>query len=115
MPTCLHGWGSDGMNPSGCPQCDALGRERDRAELAALRAEIAALRDENQKLRAQLETLRAELHNHLVIEVGASEWFCGGCDDAAPDLTEIAPSRAAVVHIGGCPLHGVEPLAKGAR
>jgi hypothetical protein len=44
MPTCLHGWGSDGMNPSRCPQCDALGRERDRAELAALRAEIATLR-----------------------------------------------------------------------
>ena len=27
MATCIHGWGSDGMTPSGCPQCAVLGRE----------------------------------------------------------------------------------------
>jgi hypothetical protein len=36
MPTCLHGWGSDGINPSGCPECDRMGREQDKKTLSLL-------------------------------------------------------------------------------
>ena len=43
MPQCLHGWGSDGINPSGCPQCDQLQRERDKEELTRLRERMRAL------------------------------------------------------------------------
>jgi hypothetical protein len=43
MPTCIHGWGSDGVNPSGCPQCDQMARESDREELIRLRARVAEL------------------------------------------------------------------------
>lgn len=50
MPTCLHGWGSDGMSPSGCPECAAIGRERDREELARLR-------DENVRMHAALKMI----------------------------------------------------------
>lgn len=42
MPTCLHGWGSDGMTPSGCPECAAIGRQRDKDELSRLRPIVAA-------------------------------------------------------------------------
>ena len=43
MPQCFHGWGSDGINPSGCPQCDQLQRERDKGELTRLRERMRTL------------------------------------------------------------------------
>ena len=42
MPQCGHGWGSDGMTPSGCPDCHRMGVERDRKELDRLRPIVAA-------------------------------------------------------------------------
>src|SRR5271154_3926718 len=56
MATCSHGWGSDGMNPSGCPQCDALGRERDKAELEKLRAILSTKLSERASIVAWLRT-----------------------------------------------------------
>lgn len=52
MPQCLHGWGSDGINPSGCPQCDVMGRERDKAELSRLRPLLAAAESVAKVVRA---------------------------------------------------------------
>jgi hypothetical protein len=42
MATCIHGWGSDGMTPSGCPQCAEMGRQRDKEELARLRDHLGS-------------------------------------------------------------------------
>jgi hypothetical protein len=54
MATCIHGWGSDGMTPSGCPQCAELGHQRDREELDRLRKREAELQRENARLRDEL-------------------------------------------------------------
>ena len=40
MPVCIHGWGSDGVNPSGCHECDIMGRERDNEDLMRLRNDL---------------------------------------------------------------------------
>lgn len=40
MPVCLHGWGSDGINPSGCPQCTEMGINQDRRDRESLRAQV---------------------------------------------------------------------------
>jgi hypothetical protein len=55
MPTCLHGWGSDGLTPSGCPACAVLERQQLRAEDVTLRARLAALES---RLHAAEEALR---------------------------------------------------------
>ncbi len=46
MPTCLHGWVSDGINTSGCPQC---------AEL-----EVKRLREGNSRMHDALERIMVE-------------------------------------------------------
>jgi hypothetical protein len=43
MATCMHGWGSDGMTPSGCPQCAEMTREQDKEELRRSRASLRAI------------------------------------------------------------------------
>jgi hypothetical protein len=40
----LHGWGSDGINPNGCPDCDQVGRAREKKEIARLGAQVDALK-----------------------------------------------------------------------
>jgi hypothetical protein len=40
MPTCIHGWGSDGIGPGSCPHCAQLGRDNDKAEIERLHGVI---------------------------------------------------------------------------
>lgn len=65
MATCIHGWGSDGVTPSGCPQCVEAGHQQDKEEIVRLRAENARLRDELAKERTAHMATRSRLHDAL--------------------------------------------------
>lgn len=79
MPTCLHGWGSDGMNPSGCPQCADAGVKAVTEENARLRIRVA-------DLESQLNT--PELHDFskaVVLEAAHQRARWGSDHDAGKE------------------------------
>lgn len=78
MPTCIHGWGSDGINQSGCPHCAEMGRQQDKDEIVRLRAEVERLKDDRAAvLRDVLDVIPQDICTH------------DGCEESTCPLTRV--------------------------
>ena len=91
MATCIHGWGSDGMTPSGCPQCAVLGQE---ATSTALCEALVALKDERGAKNTWYMRCR-ELERQLAM---AADALGRVCVVATLRPGEILPGLAACEH-----------------
>jgi len=94
MATCMHGWGSDGMTPSGCPQCAEIGHAQGKEELARLRAWVDEVRHADPSLAARVDAKLRPTPDHSVRD----PYFKTGCR-----CVIIVNDNSAGTY---CPVHG---------